>query len=86
MSAAELLYAQFLMAIGEFDLAQQHIRHYVVVTSQQCSMISVARLLPVAAIDPSTQYVHGGVNARVAVKSDMVFVGDTDGTLHVFEE
>lgn len=39
-----------------------------------------------AAIDPGTQYVHGGVNARVAVKNDMVFVGDTDGTLYVFEE
>lgn len=30
--------------------------------------------------------VHGGVNSKVAVKNDMVFVGDLDGTLYVFEE
>lgn len=42
LSAAELLYAQFLVAIGEFDLAQQHIRHYVAENPQQYSMISVA--------------------------------------------
>lgn len=29
---------------------------------------------------------HGGVNSKVAVKNDMVFVGDLDGTLYVFEE
>lgn len=29
---------------------------------------------------------HGGVNAKVAVKNDKVFVGDLDGSLYVFEE
>lgn len=42
LSAAELWYAQFLVAIGEFELAQQHIRHYVAENPQQYAMISVA--------------------------------------------
>lgn len=39
-----------------------------------------------AKIEADSQDIHGGVNARVAVKNDMVFVGDLDGTLYVFEE
>lgn len=31
-------------------------------------------------------YMHGGVHSRPAVKFGMVFVGDLDGTLYVFEE
>lgn len=41
-SQAELFYAQFLVSKGEFDLAEQHIRHYVDNNPKQYSMISVA--------------------------------------------
>lgn len=41
-NGAELFYAQFLVAIGEFELAEEHIRHYVSENPKQYSLISVA--------------------------------------------